>query len=500
VIFSGIEFAFFLPLVLAAYWLLPRKSAWQNGFLLGASYLFYASWSLRLLPLLLVATAVDYLAGLAMDRHRTAAESEGPDAARARLRMRVALGASLAYNIGQLCYFKYSGFFAESLNQLLSAAGLAPRLPVLKLLLPLGISFYTFQKLAYIIDVYYGRQAACRSPLEFATFVAFFPQLIAGPITRAGDLLPQLAQARVPDADRMRAGAATFFLGFIKKAYVADYLAQNLVDPMFAASAHHSTAGHWLALCAYALQLYCDFSGYSEMAIGCGRLLGIELPRNFDYPYLSKNLIEFWRRWHITLNTWFFDYIYGPLTTGSGFMRGRLDAGFGIVFLVSGLWHGASWTFVLWGGLHGLALIATRRWDVFYRGLCRQDRAWVARRKSTAYAGAAWFSTQVFFILTLVPFRAPSLAAAGSFLKALFVPQPGLLMPDVIPPAFRLNLLACFTFVIAHHLLELERGRALRDRFFALPPLLRGTTYGLVIVYLHIFLPLSTGTFVYAMF
>lgn len=487
--FTGIEFFYFLPVVFLLYWLLPRRAALQNAFLLAISYLFYLSWSPRLLLVLLLATVVDYVLARDIEDH--------PDQPGRR---KAALALSLCYNLGQLAFFKYSGFFAESLSGLFAAIGVSVKVPVLRVVLPLGISFYTFQKLSYILDVYYGRLPACRSPLDFATYVAFFPQLTAGPIVRGGDLLPQYAAARQPSLAQLHEGATTFLLGFFKKAFVADYLAQYVVDPVFAQPASFSTAGHWLALMGYCAQVFCDFSGYSEMAIGTGRLFGIELPQNFDYPFLSKTLMEFWRRWHITLNTWFFDYVYGPLTTGEGRMRGRLDLGFMVVFLLSGLWHGARWTFVLWGALHGLGLIAYRRWDVYYRSLCRKDRKYVALRKGLPYAAGAWFVTQLFFLLTLIPFRAPSLAAAGAYARAL-VSAPGrlVLSPDV-PPLRALNLAVIALFMVGYHLLALPRFQPLRARFFALPALLRGVAYGLLIVYLLLFVPLAGGTFIYAQF
>jgi alginate O-acetyltransferase complex protein AlgI len=366
--------------------------------------------------------------------------------------------------------------------------------------LPLGISFYTFQKLAYIIDVYDGRLQPCRSLLDFSVYVAFFPQIVAGPIVRGGELLPQLAAPRRLTVELVSAGAGIFLLGFVKKAYVAEYLGQFLVDPVFAEPGAYSRLGHLLALLGYGAQVFCDFSGYSEMAIGCGRLFGIELPVNFNYPYLSKNLIEFWRRWHITLNTWLFDYIYGPLTAGQGFMRGRLDLGFVVVFLLSGLWHGARWTFVLWGAIHAVALIATRRWDVYYRGLCRRDRRYVAIRKGGPYVAAAWLLTQVTFLLSLIPFRAATIEQAWAFARGLVVSTGSLVVPEKAPFLRGPNLLLCFGFVVGYHLLEVGRGRELREGVLGLPPLVRGIACGVLIALLFLLVPISTGTFIYALF
>jgi alginate O-acetyltransferase complex protein AlgI len=501
VIFTGVEMWFFLPVVLAVYWALPRRAPVQNVFLVAISYVFYASWNPRMVWVIALATAVDYVIGLYIAAQRAQANADGELPAPARRRARVALGVSIAYNLGQLGYFKYAGFFAASLDDLLSALGLGTPLPVLHVLLPLSISFFTLQKLAYAIDVYYGRLPACRSPLTFATFVAFFPQLVAGPIPRGSELLPQLEAPRRLLPSHLTEGAGLFFLGFVKKAFIADYLGQYLVNPVFADPSGYSTLGVWLALVGYSFQVFCDFSGYSEMAIGCARMLGIQLPENFRYPFFARNLIDLWRRWHITLNTWLFDYLYGPMTTGSSWMRGRLDLGFLIVFLISGLWHGAMWTFILWGLLHGIGLVVTRRWDEHYRGLCRKDRSYVALRKSRRYVTAAWLLTQLFFVLTLIPFRAPTLGAAGAMASGLLLPRGGLLVPPHDGTYLQYPMLVlCLALVVGYHLLATDRGQRVRDRFFGLPPFVRGTIYGVAIAFLVLFTPLAAGTFIYANF
>ena len=494
--FSNVEFAFFFAAVLVVYWLLPRRASWQNGFVLLASYVFYASWNLRLLPLIWLATAVDYWAGLRIADNRPSRDAEGtPEGRAARRRMRIALAVSLVYNVGQLAFFKYVGFFAESLNALLGAIGLPSSLPILRLALPLGISFYTLQKIAYVLDVYNGGQEPCRSKLTFATFVAFFPQVVAGPIPRAHQLLPQLDAARQPSPDQWRAGAGAFLLGFVKKAYVAEYLGQMVVDPVFGAPERYTVGAHWIAIVAYAAQIFSDFSGYSDMAVGSARFLGIELPENFRHPFLSKSLREVWQRWHISLNSWLFEYLYGPLTTSSGWWRGRLDLGFIAVFLISGLWHGAAWTFILWGGLHGLGLVAHRRWDEVYRGLCRKDRSYVAVRKTAGYGAAAWLLTQGFFVLSLVPFRAPSIAVARTFARGLLVSAGTTALPLV-----SINMAAIAAFLVTYHVVELPFARRAWDAFLSLPAPARGFAYGLVVVYLMIFMPNASGAFIYANF
>ena len=296
---SEVEFVFFFPAVVLLHWLLPRKAGWQNGFLLLASYIFYLTWNAKLIPLLLLATLVDYAVGRYLGAHPPV-DGLPPDQARRR---RLALGASLVWNLGTLAFFKYAGFFAESFNALMTSAGLPSSLPVLRLILPLGLSYYTLQKLGYVINVYYGRQEPCRSLLDFALYTAFFPQMIAGPISRASALLPQLQAPRRLDPDRVRSAALTFLVGFAGKAYIADFLGRTVVDPVFANPDAFSVAGHWLGLVGYAMQVFCDFGGYSFMALAAARFVGIELPVNFTLIVvlggdgtMLRAIREHWRR------------------------------------------------------------------------------------------------------------------------------------------------------------------------------------------------------------
>ncbi len=492
---TGLEFVFFFPAVFLAYWLGPRRAGWQNAVLLVASYLFYATWNPSLVWVIALATAVDYSVGLALWARPSGPEGTG-EGTRPRPWRKVALAASIAFNVGLLGWFKYEGFFAESLNAILDPVGLGAPLPVLRLALPLGLSYYTLQKLAYVLDVYYERIPACRNPLTFATFVAFFPQLICGPITRARTMIPQFSQARRLTPGAAAGGGGAFLLGFFMKAYVADRLGAGYVDPVFADPGSYGVASHWVALVGYAVQLFCDFAGYSVLAIGVGRFFGVELPVNFDRPYLSRSMLEFWRRWHISLNTWLFDYLFAPLTTGRSWFRGRMEAGFLVTFLVSGLWHGAQWTFVLWGLLHGLALAVNHRWDEFYKGLCRKDRAWVARRRSAGYAAVAWVVTQVFFMCTLLPFRASSVGNLAEFARGLAGLGHG--AQEVHLASSHLAFAALF--MLGYHLVAVGRLRAVAAGFRALPAPVRGVAYGLVVVFLFIFVPVGPSTFVYAQF
>lgn len=479
---SGLGFAFFFPLVLLVHWLLPRRASLQNAFLVLASYIFYASWSTRILPLLVSVTLVDYVVARRMDA--------ATDVARRRW---FHLGVVL--NLAPLLVFKYLGFFAGSLAQLLDAMGVGVSIETVRLILPLGISYYTLMKLGALIDVYHRRLPACRSLLAYAAFVAFFPQIIAGPIGRAGSLFPQYASPRRLLPDVFAAGAGTYFVGFVMKACIADRVGAIYVGPIFADHAAYGTMAHWMGILGYATQLFCDFAGYSLMAIGAGRMLGIQLPRNFDYPLFSRGMLEFWRRWHISLNAWLFDYVFSPMTTGRGVMRGRISLAFVITLFLSGLWHGAAWTFVIWGLLHGVALVVQFRWDMFYKSLCRRDRVWVARRRSTPYAAVAWAVTQLFFLLTLIPFRSASLSEALAYFRALFITSGGRMLPTA-----PMVLVVVVSFLAGFHILGHGRTARLREVWGTLPAPARGAVIGAAIVVVAILLPVSEGTFIYAQF
>jgi alginate O-acetyltransferase complex protein AlgI len=487
--FVEIEMAFFLPLVLLAYWLLPRRAALQNSFLLLASWVFYCAWNWRWLPLLIAGGLIDYTVARYIEANR------GESQRRAR---RIALAVSLCWNLGALAYFKYTNFFLDSAAALLTSLGFGVSFPVLSIVLPLGISFYTLQRISYVIDVYNGRETACKSLLQFLLYAGYFPQLTAGPIARASELLRQFAAPRMLSADNVARGAGEFLLGFALKAWVADTLGSLIVNPVFDSPATWSTAAHWIAVVGYAFQVFSDFAGYSLMAIGCSRLFGIELPINFNHPFISRSLPELWRRWHITLNRWLFDYIYGPMTTSRGWFRGRMDVALFVTFLASGIWHGAAVTFVLWGLWHGIGMVVQRRWDETYRGWCRKDRRFVEYRKSRAYAAAAWLLTQLFFLLSLVPFRATDSTSLGQFARGL-VGGNGRMTFELgtIP---MLNVLLAAALVIGYHLTGTARIAAAWQRFLALPAVVRGAAYGFVVVYLMLFVPLSASTFIYRQF
>ena len=337
-VFSGIPFLYyFLPATVLLYLAAPRKL--KNAVLLLASLVFYA-WGEQRLVLLFAATILlGWLLGLLIERFR------------GKVWSRVFLWLSVLTTLGLLGYFKYADFFIESLN---SAFGLS--LPLLKVALPIGISFYTFQILSYTIDVYRGDVVAQRNLIDFAAYVSMFPQLIAGPIVRYSDIAGQLTD-RVHSLDKVASGVRRFVVGLGKKVLIANVLGQLCTQ--FRQTAQPSVLFHWLYAVAFMLQIYFDFSGYSDMAIGLGRLFGFDFPENFNYPYISKSITEFWRRWHMTLGSWFRDYVYIPLG-GNRRGIGRQLVNILVVWMLTGLWHGAAWNFVLWGVFYALLLTAEK--------------------------------------------------------------------------------------------------------------------------------------------
>jgi alginate O-acetyltransferase complex protein AlgI len=349
-LFNSLTFLIFLGFTLLFYYKLPFRA--QNLFLLGASYLFYGWWDYRFLFLLLFTSAFDYFCALLMDKQSDTK------------RRRWLLVFSLASNLGVLCAFKYFNFFAESFAQVLSVFGMKASLPVLHVILPVGISFYTFLSMSYTIDVYRREIKATRDPVAFLLFVSFFPHLVAGPIVRASFLLPQCERPRVIIPREVVTGVWLILLGYVKKVVIADRLAGvvNLGFPNHGGPLY-GDANSWFVLYAFAFQIYGDFSGYSDIARGLSKLMGFELPVNFRAPYLVTNPAEFWRHWHITLSTWLRDYLYIPLG-GNRKGAGRTYVNLIVTMLLGGLWHGAGIAFVLWGAYQGLLLVIHRAWTL----------------------------------------------------------------------------------------------------------------------------------------
>jgi D-alanyl-lipoteichoic acid acyltransferase DltB (MBOAT superfamily) len=345
-VFNSIAYALFLPIVLLGYWLLPRRAV--RMWLLLASYVFYAAWDWRFLGLLIFTTFADFN----FARWLAATDDER--------RRKLLLGCSLTMNLGVLGFFKYFDFFADSAQQLIEQVGWESNEVTLQFLLPLGISFYTFEAISYVFDVYRRRMEPCREFTLFALFIAYFPHLVAGPILRARYLIPQLAQLpRPPRARRIESGAALILVGLVKKVVIADSVAP-VVNRVFDDPSSVGTVGAVMGIVGFAIQIYFDFSGYTDIARGTSRILGVELIHNFRQPYLSRSITEFWRRWHISLSQWLRDYLYVPL---GGNQKGptRTYINLIITMLLGGLWHGAAWHFVVWGGIHGCLLALERR-------------------------------------------------------------------------------------------------------------------------------------------
>ena len=345
-LFNTLTYAKFFAITFAASWLLYRHKRLRLGLLLVASYVFYAGWSVNYLPLLFFCSTLDYALGIAIENART------PRGKKAWLAL------TLLSNLGILAVFKYWNFGMDSLAWVAQATALPIPAVYLRLALPIGISFFTFMSLSYVIDVYRGEIPACRSYLRYLTFIAFFPHLVAGPIVRGRDLLPALDRDVELTADT--GGEALFYIamGLVKKVIIGDYLALNLVDRVFAAPGNYSGLEALFGIYGYAVQVYCDFSGYTDIAIGSALLLGYRFPKNFDAPFRSANLVEFWRRWHISLSSWLRDYVYIPLG-GSRYGRPRKYLNVFLTMVICGIWHGAAWTFVLFGVIQGAAVAAT---------------------------------------------------------------------------------------------------------------------------------------------
>jgi len=387
---TGTFFVFF-ALVYAAYIFLNHRR--QNQLLLAASFIFYGWWDWRFLGLLMISIAVDYTFARKIE-----ISEDGPS-------RKMYLVFSLVINLGILGVFKYLNFFLDSFTHLAASFGFTASVPVLNILLPVGISFYTFQSLSYVVDVYRRQMPACRNLRDYALFVSFFPQLVAGPIERARHLLGQIQQPRDLSVEAFKSGCFLFFWGVFQKIYVGDGLSRQ-AGWAFEHSGTYTAAQVVIGTLAFTWQIYGDFAGYSNMARGLARMLGFELMVNFDHPYFSASMREFWRRWHISLSLWIRDYLYVPLGGRSG---GLLRQCLVLIatMAIAGLWHGAAWTFVAWGTYHGILLAGER--------LCAQS----GKPRSGAFTGVKTFLVFILVAYGLLIFRAHSLAQAGEMTRSL---------------------------------------------------------------------------------
>ena len=346
-LFNSIEFLLFLPTIFILYWFVFNKNLkYQNTLILVSSYVFYGWWDYRFLSLIFLSTIVDYVIGLNIFNQSS------------KKKQKLLLWGSVLFNLSVLGFFKYYNFFIDSWVELFSSVGYEIKsVWTLNIILPVGISFYTFQTMSYTIDIYRKKVEPTKDFISFASFVSFFPQLVAGPIERASNLLPQILKKREFQYEQVNQGLKLILWGMFKKVVIADSLAP-IVDDIFSNYQDFGGGTLWLGAIYFSFQIYCDFSGYSDIAIGTSKLLGFELMSNFKFPYFSRNIGEFWRRWHISLSTWFRDYLYIPLG-GSQEGKWKSIRNIFIIFLVSGFWHGANWTFIFWGLFHSILFLPT---------------------------------------------------------------------------------------------------------------------------------------------
>ncbi len=402
-LFNSFEFLIFLPIVFLLYWFVfNRTLRWQNGLILLASYFFYGWWSYQFLGLLALSTLLDYLYGFWV---------ASPNRKKAKL----FLWLSVINNLGILCVFKYYNFFAVQFQQGFELLGLHTHPMMLELALPIGISFYTFHGMSYVFDIYRGQQKTVSNFVDYAMFVSFFPLLVAGPIERANHLLPQIQKRRQFNYQQAIQGTRLILWGLFKKVVIADTLAET-VNTVFQNYQDYNGITLITGAIAFSFQIYGDFSGYSDIAIGTAKLFGFELLSNFKFPYFSRDIAEFWRRWHISLSSWFRDYLYIPLG-GSKSGKARAVRNTFIIFIVSGFWHGASWNFIVWGFMHACAflpLLIMNKNRKHVTDVVAQNRQW-PNLKELWQMG----TTFVFVTLAWVFFRADNITIAIDYLKRM---------------------------------------------------------------------------------
>lgn len=402
--FNSIDFAIFLPIVFILYWFVVNKNLkLQNALIVAASYVFYGWWDWRFLTLILFSTLVDYFVGNGLAQYKEPSKRK------------MLLWTSIIVNLGFLGFFKYFNFFIDNFVTAFSFMGVQLSSSSLDIILPVGISFYTFQTLSYTIDVYRNKLEPTRDFVSFCAFVSFFPQLVAGPIERATNLLPQFYQKRTFDYANAVNGMRQILWGLMKKVLIADNCAiyANLI---FNSSADSTGSVLVLGAFFFAFQIYCDFSGYSDIAIGTSKLFGFNLKRNFAFPYFSRDIAEFWRRWHISLSTWFRDYVYIPLGGSRGSMANKIRNVF-IIFVVSGFWHGANWTFIVWGALNALYFI-----PLLLRNRNRNNLEVVAQGRYFAGLNDIFHMALTFMMVVFawIFFRAENINHALSYISGIF--------------------------------------------------------------------------------
>jgi alginate O-acetyltransferase complex protein AlgI len=475
-LFPTLTFAVFFLLVYPAYWFLRERGGWAwKPFILIASYIFYGFWDWRFVSLIIASTIVNQWLAVGID----------PPGYRLR---RLLLIIAVAFNLGILGVFKYYGFFIDSFNTALRRLDLGTRLPMLEIIVPVGISFFTFQAITYVVDIYKGKIKPA-SLINFAVYLAFFPHLVAGPIVRAAEFIPQLRQPQPVERRQASRAAWLIAIGLFKKVVIASNVATAIVDPVFALPGQHSAPEILLAVYGYAVQIYADFSGYTDMAIGIALLLGITFPQNFDRPYSAISIQDFWRRWHMTLSRWLRDYLYIPLG-GSRHGEVKRYRNLIITMTLGGLWHGASLTFVAWGLFHGIGQ-AVERWITNRRAArgipepaqISPARQWLGRLLTFHFVCVGW-----------ILFRADSFGTAVSVLTRLFTAWGG------AAPLVTINLLLVIGGALAMQYFPVRLSRWFETAFAEPPLVVQGAVMGVVVALIFALGPKGVAPFIYYQF
>lgn len=476
-LFNSFEFAFFLPTVFALYWYVFRRDLnLQNALLVAVSYFFYGWWDWRFLSLLVISSLADYFIGKTMAK----TNEEG--------KRKLLMGISLAINLGVLGFFKYFNFFIDSFVDMMGTFGMQMNTRSINIILPVGISFYTFQTLSYTIDIYRKQLKPTENIISFFAFVSFFPQLVAGPIERASQLLPQFEKERSFDLEKAIDGSRQILWGFFKKIVIADSCA-TVVDAVFNNYTTMSTLSLLIGAILFSFQIYGDFSGYSDIAIGTARLFGFNLMQNFNMPYFARDIGEFWRRWHISLSTWFRDYLYIPLggSRGSKWMKMRNVI---IIFTVSGFWHGANWTFVVWGFLNGLYYIPLMLFGLQFgnKGSVVAQGKLLPSFKEILMIGSTYFMT----IIAWIFFRAQNVGEAFNYIGRMFTNFKFSLGPGV-----KLEVFLFIGLMLIFEWLQREEPHGFKLK--KIPIYVRWAIYGLTTIFIFKFFTLDKS-FIYFAF
>jgi alginate O-acetyltransferase complex protein AlgI len=471
-LFPTIEFGLFFAFSLALVWILNSQNALKKVVLLGLSLAFYASWNWRFLLLLLASGAISYFVGLYVD------------VAKARPFRVGVLALGVALDLGILAYFKYLDFFIAQVLNLAHELGLNPSIAFVNVTLPVAISFLTFHAISYIVDVSRGRLAPSRSPVDILLYISFFPHLVAGPIVRAHEFLPQLASPRNARDFSFGENMLLILGGLFKKMVIANYLAVRFVDPVFTDPSQFSRLDLIVAVYAYAIQIYADFSAYTDIAIGVAALMGYRFPQNFNQPYRALGIGDFWRRWHMTLSSWLRDYLYIPL---GGNRHGAFATARNLMLtmLLGGLWHGANWTFLIWGAMHGAALVADHAW--------RRSAAFARYGAGPIARALDWTLTFHFVCFAWLFFRAPSLDTATQFLGGIWTDNGAAsTMPGIVLP-----LIACGALTQMFP----PRSRAALGEWLDNRGAVAQAAFGFVLLYVVIVMaPAASAPFIYFQF